>query len=229
MDYLYVIPWNQVNTQRQQVPFPQCNGCKVKKIRYMRFGKMIELNKALNVELTCGTGNKFDKPIKWGCNSIWRKFDIPEHLGNGCYCILCLCYFLAKSYGWIPNETIDWSYTSMCLDVSAGQFAKWCHEDNNLLLNITKFLPHYTDVIMGAIASQFTSLAIVYSTIYSDADQRKHQSSQSLAFVWGIHRGPVNSPYKWPVTRKNVFIWWRHHEYYIRFMLLKSEYSTETR
>ena len=55
---------------------------------------------------------------------------------------------------------------------------------------------------MGAIASQITSLTIVYSTIYSDADQRKHQSSASLAFVWEIHRGPVNSPHKWPVTRK---------------------------
>ena len=32
--------------------------------------------------------------------------------------------------------------------------------------------------------------------------QRKHQSPASLAFVWGIHRGPVNSPHKWPVTRK---------------------------
>ena len=41
---------------------------------------------------------------------------------------------------------------------------------------------------MGAIASQITSLTVVYSTVYSDADQRKHQSSASLAFVWGIHR-----------------------------------------
>ena len=60
---------------------------------------------------------------------------------------------------------------------------------------------HY-DVIMGAMASQITSLTIVYSTVYSGADQRKHQSSTSLAFVRGIHRGPVNSPHKWPVTRK---------------------------
>ena len=59
---------------------------------------------------------------------------------------------------------------------------------------------HYNDVIMGAIASQITT--IVYSTVYSDADQRKHQSSASLVFVWGIHRGPVNSPHRWPVTRK---------------------------
>ena len=61
---------------------------------------------------------------------------------------------------------------------------------------------HYGDVRMGAKASQITSLTIVYSTVYSDADQSKHQSSASLAFVRGIHRGPVNSPHKWPVTRK---------------------------
>ena len=61
---------------------------------------------------------------------------------------------------------------------------------------------HYSDVIMGAMASQVTSLTIVYSTIYSDADQGKHQSSESLAFVRGIKGWPVNSPNKWPVTRK---------------------------
>ena len=63
---------------------------------------------------------------------------------------------------------------------------------------------HYSDVIMGAMASQITSLIIIYSTVYSGADQRKHQSSASLAFVWGIHRWPVNSPHKWPVTRKSI-------------------------
>ena len=57
---------------------------------------------------------------------------------------------------------------------------------------------HYYDVIMGTMASQITSLTIVFSTVYSDADQRKHQSSASLAFMRGIHR----SPHKWPVTRK---------------------------
>ena len=61
---------------------------------------------------------------------------------------------------------------------------------------------HYNDVIMTTMASQITSLTVVYSTVYSDADQRKHQSSASLAFVWGIHRGQVNSPRKGPVTRK---------------------------
>ena len=55
---------------------------------------------------------------------------------------------------------------------------------------------------MGAIASQITSLTIVCSTVYSGADQSKHQSSASLAFVLGNSPGPVNSPHKWPVTRK---------------------------
>ena len=66
---------------------------------------------------------------------------------------------------------------------------------------------------MGAMASQITSLTIVYSTIYSGADQRKHQSSASLAFVRGIQQWPVNSPPKWPVTRKC-------------FHLMMSSYST---
>ena len=57
---------------------------------------------------------------------------------------------------------------------------------------------HTNDVIMGALASQITSLTIVFSTVYSGAYQRKHQSSASLAFV----RGMVNSPHQWPVTRK---------------------------
>ena len=47
---------------------------------------------------------------------------------------------------------------------------------------------HYNDVIMGAVASQITILSIVCSIVYSDADQRKHQSSATLAFVRGIHR-----------------------------------------
>ena len=55
---------------------------------------------------------------------------------------------------------------------------------------------------MGAMASQITSFTIVYSTVYSDADQRKHQNSASLPFLRGIQRGPVNSPHKWPVTGK---------------------------
>ena len=67
-----------------------------------------------------------------------------------------------------------------------------------------RFTPreHYSEVIMGVVASQITGVSIVYSTVWSGADQRKYQSSASLAFVRGIHRWPVNSLHKGPVTRK---------------------------
>ena len=84
-----------------------------------------------------------------------------------------------------------------------GSTLEWFIADANQTIPTDASPPlHYDDVIMGTIAPQITSLTIVYSTVYSGADKSKHQSSASLAFVWGIHRGPVNSPHKWPVTRK---------------------------
>ena len=55
---------------------------------------------------------------------------------------------------------------------------------------------------MSAMASQITGVSSDCSTVCSSADQRKHQNSASLAFVRGIHRWPVVSPHKGPVTRK---------------------------
>ena len=68
--------------------------------------------------------------------------------------------------------------------------------------NVWITIKHYNDVIMSTMASQVTSLTIVYSSVYSGANQRKHQSSVSLAFGKGIHQWPVNFPHKGPVTRK---------------------------
>ena len=70
---------------------------------------------------------------------------------------------------------------------------------------------HYDDVIMGTIASEITSLTIVYSIDYSGADQRKHQSSASLAFVRGIHR-TGEFPAQMASYAENVSIWWRHRD-----------------
>ena len=61
---------------------------------------------------------------------------------------------------------------------------------------------YYSDVIMSATASKFTGVSMVCSTYSSAANQRKHQSSASLAFVRGIHPWPVNSPHKGTATRK---------------------------
>ena len=57
---------------------------------------------------------------------------------------------------------------------------------------------------MGVIASQITSLTIVYSTVYSDADKKKHQSSASLALTGEF-------PAQMAANEENVSNWWRHH------------------
>ena len=91
-------------------------------------------------------------------------------------------------------ERLSWwkvSVLSVCKVIGASPCTTW--QDTRI---------HYTDVIMGVMASQITGVSIVYPKVCLCVDQRKHQSSASLAFVRGIHRWPVNSPYKRPVTRK---------------------------
>ena len=101
-----------------------------------------------------------------------------------------------RSYSWVENNVlidVTWAYNVLvywfCLDVLGLKYIP------HYLLSrpwhgiiVTTALLHYIDVIMTTMASQITSLTVVYSTVYSDAHQRKHQSSASLAFVWGIHR-----------------------------------------
>ena len=81
----------------------------------------------------------------------------------------------------------------------------WCHS-KSLTCSSENFMQsnikYYGDVIMSSMTSQITSLMIDCSKVYSAADQKKHQSSASLAFVWGVHQWPVNSLHKWPVTWK---------------------------
>ena len=105
----------------------------------------------------------------------------------------------------LSTQGDGWCVFWLCVFRAVAQLPQASHQVVLVfsgMLNLSMEGMHYGDVIMGAIASQITSLTIVNSTVYSDADQRKHQSSASLAFVWGIHRGSVNSSQKWPVTRK---------------------------
>ena len=107
------------------------------------------------------------------------------------------------------------SEVSTHIGLGSGTSTDWCQAINCNLAGLLPAEPragihfseiwikvHYNDVIMSTMASQIISLTIVYSSVYSSADQRKHQSSASLAIVRGIHQWPVNSPHKGPVTRK---------------------------
>ena len=98
------------------------------------------------------------------------------------------------------NEIFITGYTGSC-HFNNLQCSQWWqfHQNEDIFVSVmtSSFIhAHYSDVIMGEKASQITSLTIVYSTVYSGEDQRKHQGPASLAFVQGIHRWPVNSPTK---------------------------------
>ena len=69
---------------------------------------------------------------------------------------------------------------------------------------------HYCDTIMTKMASRNTNLTVVHSIVYSDADQRKHQSSAWLAFVWEF-TGTGEFPAQRASYAEDVSIWWRHH------------------
>ena len=102
----------------------------------------------------------------------------------------------------VPWDLLTW----ITGKISWASLLPWYLTKQFLLI---RSMSHYSDVIMGAMASQITSPSTVYSIVYSDEGQRKHRSSASLAFVCVIHRGLVNSPHKWPA--ENVSIWRLHH------------------
>ena len=67
---------------------------------------------------------------------------------------------------------------------------------------------HYIDVIMTTMASQITSLTVVYSIVYSGADQRKYKKLR----VTGLCAGTGEFRAQMASYAENVSIWWRHHE-----------------
>ena len=145
-----------------------------------------------------------------GCMAeVWKRE--TNGANKQAHCILNICNLLAR-IGLISSKhataSQNWTTTGKILP-SFRCFYFYCNVFFfNCDFQVTHFCTchsqvfYYNDVIMSAMASQITSLTIVYSTVYSGADQRKHQSSASLAFVRGIYRWPVNSPHKGPVTRK---------------------------
>ena len=80
---------------------------------------------------------------------------------------------------------------------------QWCNpEVQRYIIYMPPKTLHYTDVIISTTVSQITGVSIVCSAVCSCGDQRKHEISATLVFVKGIHRWPVDSPRKGPVTRK---------------------------
>ena len=94
---------------------------------------------------------------------------------------------------------MDWTRNCQNENFVCSQWQRFHQNDD---ISESADLDNNCDVIMSAMASQIASVSMVCSTVCSGADQRKHQSSASLAFLRGIHRWPVNSPHKGTVMRK---------------------------
>ena len=109
--------------------------------------------------------------------------------------------WVQKLYFWNYSH-ISWVTFTHCITVTKKNRVRCSCKPKFNMAVIDLPVTHYDGVLMSTMASQITSLMIVYSIVYLSADQRKHQSSALLAFVRGIHRRAVNSPHKGPVTRK---------------------------
>ena len=141
-------------------------------------------------------------------------------MGWNCLSIPKLQRLRRRSWEWISNFIIyctEHVINFTCGDSSLSlivkeiqeRYREWCMDWSGELFTRECYF-HHSDVIMDVIASQITSLTIVYSTVYSSVDQRKCQSSASLAFVRRIHRSG-EFPAQIASNAKNVSIWWRHH------------------
>ena len=85
-------------------------------------------------------------------------------------------------------------------NISKKKFSQMCYYDKQpysvMAYHLISIEYHCSDVIMSVMASQITDISIICSTVCSGVDQRRHQSSASLAFVRGIHRWPVDCSHK---------------------------------
>ena len=129
--------------------------------------------------------------------------------------------------GWFYEWKLSWPFHKEFLSIleqkhsstlnHLGHFMHWRLVCGNVMISLEVIgfltllvlkLVHYNDVIMSAMASQITSLTIVYSKVYWGADQRKHQSSLTLAFVTVTGEFPTHRA----SNAENVSIWWCHHD-----------------
>ena len=122
----------------------------------------------------------------------WLSF---QHILYSLWSLNIWCYYIRQDF---PSTIMEMYQMNIISWLTLDILSK-CRRFQESHCTVTT---HHSDVIMSSMATQITGVSMVYSTHYSDADPRKHQSSASLAFVRGIHRWPVNSLHKGPVMWK---------------------------
>ena len=143
--------------------------------------------------------NALRQSLRDGPGPVFVEFVIPgrRRLFQTYFSQTRICLY--KWFHWLYSFLLILHFMNPLSFGTLQNFIKICRQQQFVGLRYHASHSHYNDAIMSMIASQITS---VYSTVDLGADQRKHQCSASLAFVRGIHRRPVNSPHKGPVTRK---------------------------
>ena len=111
---------------------------------------------------------------------------------NGLPNVQCTQLYITENITSIVSRPIKWN-PHCCLQVR-NIFFVWGIHWHRMVQPIVVQSP--------VISSRITGVSIVYSAVHWVTDHRKHQSSRSLAVVRGIHRWPMDSPHKGPVTRK---------------------------
>ena len=154
------------------------------------------------------SGEEFQLPAQSPSWDITENANVWYVFSKYFFCNRTVRCTIRNSFQWKLNWNIKIIYRHNVVEnnVCAAGVILSCLQSDKLY--------HYNDVIMSAMSSLITSFTIVYSSVYSGADQRKDQSSASLASVRGIHRWPVKYPAQRASNAENVSIWWRHHEYF---------------
>ena len=128
----------------------------------------------------------------WNFNTLW-----PDNMPP----------FLRRHLDWIFLNEINWSlFLSVQLITNQHWFKWWFEADKandkprkkvsvNRVFILGVDCLHYSDVIMGTMASQITGVRIVYSTVYSSAAKRNIQAPRHWP-LWGEFQWPMNSPHK---------------------------------
>ena len=121
-------------------------------------------------------------------SATWSQVHLkssPTRLYVQCFVLINIQIIIKVSYYWpfVMGNHRRWTVDHLkCCHLWERVSISWVQNQIPVLID------HYNDVVVSAMASQITSLTIIYSTVLSGADQWKHQSSASLALARGIHR-----------------------------------------
>ena len=126
-------------------------------------------------------------------NGVWSKMYSKSLIGK----------WISKKWIWLCSQHSACWWTSIVMAFAGTVMTKF--KPCMYVCPAGNMSYHYSDVMMGVMAYRITNLTIVYLTVYLGEDQRKHQSSASLAFVTGEFPAQMAS------NAENVYIWWRHH------------------